>query len=372
MKPIVYDLFCGLEGWGQGFLAENYDVIGFDIVDMCQELGIPRPLGAKIILQDVRSIHGSQFKDAACLVASPPCQEPAFRAQPWKNARAIVPDILPAWWHKVERNPSNLKNPKVQVMTVKEMEEWEEYQAFYPLPPPTLFIELFNACFRIQREASEAAGHYIPLIVENVCGAQRWVGRARWHFGSYYLWGDVPALMPITMKGRKVSGFRFDGSGGSFQTASVKVAGQNWSRYTETGEVSPHWRMQGLKANTHGESIKNNGGSWFNVAPHNKVKAQNPDGRKTHGHLNQRNGECDTRHLTNQAEHGTKFSQSGDAWFDGKPRDRMLGHEGPAAYASKSRARARASAEIAKIPFPLAVHIARCFKPSVIELVKDI
>ena len=24
----------------------------------------------------------------------------------------------------------------------------------------------------------------------------KWVGRARWNFGSFYLWGDVPALMP--------------------------------------------------------------------------------------------------------------------------------------------------------------------------------
>jgi hypothetical protein len=110
------------------------------------------------------------------------------------------------------------------------------------LPPPD--NSLFEACFRIQREASEAAGHHIPMIVENVRGAQKWVGRARWNYGSFYLWGDVPALMPITSKrpkfkggdrniGRangehkwntefKAPGFRFDGSGRSFQTASVE------------------------------------------------------------------------------------------------------------------------------------------------------
>lgn len=55
---------------------------------------------------------------------------------------------------------------------------------------------LFYACFRIQREACEAAGRHIPLIVENVRGAQPWVGRARFNYSSYYLWGDVPALMP--------------------------------------------------------------------------------------------------------------------------------------------------------------------------------
>ena len=60
------------------------------------------------------------------------------------------------------------------------------------------------------------------MVVENVKGAQPWVGRARWNYGSFYLWGDVPALMPITFKGSKVPGFRFDGSGGSFQTAAVE------------------------------------------------------------------------------------------------------------------------------------------------------
>ena len=78
---------------------------------------------------------------------------------------------------------------------------------------------LFDACFRIQAEASLAAGRHIPLIVENVRGAQPWVGRSRYNFGSFHLWGDVPALMPITFKGSKVPGFRFDGSGASFQSA---------------------------------------------------------------------------------------------------------------------------------------------------------
>jgi hypothetical protein len=62
---------------------------------------------------------------------------------------------------------------------------------------------LFDACFRIQREASEAAGHHIPMVVENVRGAIPWVGRSRWNFGSFHLWGDVPALMPITKRAHK-------------------------------------------------------------------------------------------------------------------------------------------------------------------------
>jgi hypothetical protein len=60
--------------------------------------------------------------------------------------------------------------------------------------------ELFDACFRIQREACEAAGRHIPMVVENVRGANEWVGRSRWSFGSFHLWGDVPAIMPQATK----------------------------------------------------------------------------------------------------------------------------------------------------------------------------
>jgi len=51
------------------------------------------------------------------------------------------------------------------------------------------------------------------MVVENVCGAQKWVGRARWHHGSFFLWGDVPALMPMTTRcGVKVGGMDWNGS----------------------------------------------------------------------------------------------------------------------------------------------------------------
>ena len=157
MRPLAIDLFCGLGGWTEGLLAEGYDVVGFDIEQ--HQYGEHR-YPAQLVIQDVLTLHGSQFRNAALIVASPPCQGYSYRAMPWSRAKA--------------------------------------------LPPPD--NTLFEACFRIQREACEAADRHIPLIVENVRGAQPWVGRARWNYGSFYLWGDVPALMPMTWQAIKQGG----------------------------------------------------------------------------------------------------------------------------------------------------------------------
>lgn len=160
-RPLAIDLYAGLGGWSEGLLAEGFRVVGFDIEQ--HQYGEHR-YPAQLVIQDVRTLHGSQFKGAAVIVASPPCQEFSYMAMPWGLAKAKRAAIL------ADKSGDSL---------VK-------------------LTELFDACFRIQKEASEAAGHHIPLIVENVRGAQEWVGRARWSFGSFYLWGDVPALMPMT------------------------------------------------------------------------------------------------------------------------------------------------------------------------------
>lgn len=186
------------------------------------------------MLQDVLSLHGSQFRRAACIVASPPCQEYSYRAMPWKRVRQLPP-------------PSNA---------------------------------LFEACFRIQHEASVAAGRHLPIVVENVRGAERWVGPAAWHFGSYHLWGDVPALMPFA--------------------ADQKRPRRNFHAFENGLGSSPS----------------------FNGAAH------------------------ETR--------GVKMHASGAAWFD----------SGFTRFPSTSSRRRAASAQVAKIPFPLAQHIAQVYKPA--------
>jgi hypothetical protein len=262
-KPLAIDLFCGLGGWTEGLLAAGYYVVGF-YVELHQYGDAKYP--AQLVIQDVLTLHGRQFKDAALIVASPPCQEFSYMAMPWSKAKAKERDLLEG------------------------------------RDDPKRLTALFDACFRIQREACEAAGHHIPLVVENVRGAQKWVGRSRWNYGSFHLWGDVPALMPMA-KARQVlkDGIthRSDGS-----------------------------------TNFHGHT-KNNGGSWFNIgSPGQKVTNRNP-----------------VHELA-----GTKQAKSGRAWF--ADPDSISG-----STSSKSTARKAASAAIAKIPFPLAQHIAHVYFP---------
>ena len=212
--PLAIDLFCGLGGWTEGLLAENWRVIGFDIerheywgpaipesggrkgtkpiakrgwtqgcaVSLGLEGAAKRPdtqfyrYPAQLVVQDVLTLHGEQFKDADLIVASPPCTEYSWMAMPWSRAKQVARAL-----RGEDEFPAGYKGSR----TIKELNA------------------LFDACFRIQREACEAAGRHIPLVVENVRGAQPWVGQARWNFGSYHLWGDVPALMPVTVKAQK-------------------------------------------------------------------------------------------------------------------------------------------------------------------------
>jgi len=228
--PLCIDLYCGLGGWADGFLAEGYDVVGFDIER--QDYGSGGYPG-QLVLQDVLTLHGEHFRSAAIIVASPPCQFFSRMAMPFK---------MP--WSQ---------------------EEFERRKK--------LALSLYWSCFRIAHEAG------VPLIVENVAGAQKWVGRSRFVYGSFHLWGDVPALMPST------------------QSDGVKVP-SDCGRRTDPGKearfTTRDCGAEGLKF----------GGGWWKDSTNNLIRKAS----------------------------------------------------------SRSSARKAASAMIAKIPFPLAQHIARVFK----------
>lgn len=218
--PLAIDLCCGLGGWTEGLLSEGWRVRGYDIE--AHEYGEER-YPAELVLRNVLEMHGSEIADADLIVASPPCTEYSYMAMPWKRAKQIA---------RALRGEGEFPEPYRGSRTVEQLNA------------------IFDACFRLQREASEAAGRHIPMVVENVKGAQPWVGRAKWSFGSFFLWGDIPALMPpqkyhqrLKVKageqwnvnranytgtrgwddeGLKNPGFRFDGSGRSFQSESVE------------------------------------------------------------------------------------------------------------------------------------------------------
>lgn len=162
---MIIDLFCGLGGWAEGFLAEGWEVIGFDVIQYAYP--------AQLVIQDVLTLTGKQFRGARLIVASPPCEEFSRWQMPWTRAR----------------------NPK--------------------LPNP----ELWHAAERIAREAG------VPLIIENVRCAQKFMGRARIHWGPFYLWGDVSGTPPPYQGHRKKESLS---SSARAERAKIPFALSNW------------------------------------------------------------------------------------------------------------------------------------------------
>ena len=298
-RPLAIDLFCGLGGWTEGFLAEAYRVVGFDNGATAPYANGAR-YPAQLVLQDVLTIHGSQFRNAAVIVASPPCQNYSYLAMPWSRSK----------------DPNNSKAAKAL------RRKWETEG------PDN---RLFDACFRIQREAIQARAEmlgcwvchddwfcprcFIPLIVENVRGAQPWVGRSAWNYGSFHLWGDVPALMPINLKRGKHRMGLGDGE-----------------KRNPDGTDHPQ-------------------GSWFRIAD----SSQGDRGQKVPAYSDPRRNGGKGVHPTNPHENADGLKIGGD-WFS-DPNSTCRKH------GSRSNARKAASAQIAKIPFELARHIAAVYHP---------
>jgi hypothetical protein len=267
--PLAIDLFCGLGGWTEGLLAEGYEVVGFDNT---RHVYGHHSYPAQLVIQDVLTLHGSQFRSARLIVASPPCQEFSYMAMPWKRAKERA-----AKYRKGDLDVADL-------------------------------TRLFDAAVRIGREAG------VPTVIENVRGAQAWVGRSRWNYGSYHLWGDVPALMPMTLK------------------LGVKVGGLDWSKHGTPGYAEGPGRC--FRDSAKVESL--DGGRRTDVG---------------------KGARFTSRDCGDEAHDGIKAPGGGkEGWFG---RDHLSPMR---AHSSGSCKRKMASAMIAKIPVALARHIARTYR----------
>ena len=321
-RPLAFDLFCGLGGWTDGLLAAGWNVIGFDIER--HDYGTGKYPG-QLVLQDALTLHGSQFRHADLIVASPPCTEYSYMAMPWSRAKQIA---------RALRGDGEFPEGYTGSRTIEQLNA------------------LFDACFRIQREASEGAGRHIPMIVENVRGAQPWVGRAPWNYGSYYLWGDVPGLMPIP------------GSVAKFNPDGTNHGTGSWFAAADSKERGAR-KVPGLDWSKHGQPGYADGpGRAFNTTAEQRLR----DGQKVPGfnfHQYEQRGKGGSFQSAAVLQSASNDSRKGKgSWFGTYADMKAEGRGSMNRYtSSRSLARKAASAAIAKIPFHLARWIGEVFYP---------
>lgn len=329
MKPRAYDIYCGLGGWTNGLLSVGYDVVGFDID--------PRFIGrypGKLIVQDALTIHGSQLKDAALLTCSPPCQRYSYMSQPWTLAK------------------------EMRAMYLSDCEKRVELNA------------LFDACFRLQREAIEAAGRYIPLVVENVKGAQPWVGRAKAHYGSFYLWGDVGC----TEFGAVVAGCPIRFGSVLRPPRRLRKVNHHLDGNVPKGTGKTSWFFGNTKHELR-DGVKDENGFYVGDVDE---RPKSPGAGSISGYtvdLHASSNLAVSQSAGKNNGGGTWFSESHGKKYSGQPGNPVNSGvkqggqwwQDPASmtrrFSSKSNARKEASAKIAMIPFELAYFIGTCYLP---------
>ena len=137
-RPVVLDLCCGLGGWSRGFAQAGWSCVGLDVMDYAD--GFP----GEFIQADVLRWQGWRTRDISAVIASPPCEQFSRHSMPWLRR----------------------------------------------FNPPSPFLALANHC----RYVGLSLG--VPWMVENVRGAQAFLGRSDGSAGPYHFWGNVPLLLP--------------------------------------------------------------------------------------------------------------------------------------------------------------------------------
>jgi site-specific DNA-cytosine methylase len=159
----MLDLFCGRFGWSRAFAARGWECVGVDLVEPPEI-----PQGCTFIKAD---ILGMGFEDLL-----------------WKRKVRRICELYGGY------NGYETLGEFDFICASSPCEHFCKggMACFYPdAPYPATAIRLFNHA----REICEASG--VPYIMENVRGAEQWVGNAKHHCGPFYLWGSaVPPLMP--------------------------------------------------------------------------------------------------------------------------------------------------------------------------------
>ncbi len=138
---LCIDLGCGLGGWTFGFLDAGFKVVGYDIEDFSARYP------GKFVQADLFSLD--VFPDADVVVGSSPCTD-------------FTKTGLPPSWPSVRRFPPDVERG----------------------------VRLFNRFREIAMRVSPRL-----WVLENVRKAQDFVGPAKTHYGSRYLWGEFPDFM---------------------------------------------------------------------------------------------------------------------------------------------------------------------------------
>lgn len=178
----MLDLFCGRWGWSKAFAARGWECIGIDIVE-------PPfiPNGCRFIKGDILEIE--QIRRMDCLECD------SSISQSLHNEGATVPH-----YSLGEQFDFICASSPCEQFSVHGM------KCFHPNPKyPELGIKLFNHT----RQICEASG--VPYVMENARSAQAFVGNAANHCGPFYLWGNVPPILPGgILKGKRlgVGGYR--------------------------------------------------------------------------------------------------------------------------------------------------------------------
>lgn len=164
-KPVALDLCCGKGGWTAGLLDAGWEVVGVDI--------------------DAQFMHG--YKGAAFVEAS----VIAFADAVFQGPSTILKDLnLAANSACYDFSRYDVNAPVRLIVASPPCDQFSRHDMPWtrrknPPPPDT---SIWKACQRIAQYGG------LPIVIENVRGAQQFMGKADSHYGSFYLWGHSSKL----------------------------------------------------------------------------------------------------------------------------------------------------------------------------------